>query len=119
MERFAKVTRFCIICNYVSRYPYVPAAHEGVSTSSHEFAVSGLNSPTYRIIDPIASRCAKFRYKPLDTPSMVKRLQFIAANERIKASNEVRLCRGFNAIHRVCFAFLTYTSLVADTRGVS
>eukprot|EP00242_Pyramimonas_sp_CCMP2087_P007469 CAMPEP_0198213546 /NCGR_PEP_ID=MMETSP1445-20131203/28929_1 /TAXON_ID=36898 /ORGANISM="Pyramimonas sp., Strain CCMP2087" /LENGTH=184 /DNA_ID=CAMNT_0043888205 /DNA_START=117 /DNA_END=668 /DNA_ORIENTATION=- len=48
MEQYTKVTRFIIICNYVSR-----------------------------IIDPIASRCAKFRYKPLNEEVMSDRLNYI------------------------------------------
>ena len=48
------MTRFCIICNYVSR-----------------------------LIPPIASRCAKFRFKPLPQEAMVERLQFICKEEGI------------------------------------
>ena len=54
METYSKVTRFCIICNYVSR-----------------------------LIPPIASRCAKFRFKPLPQEAMVERLQFICQEEGI------------------------------------
>jgi len=54
METYSKVTRFCIICNYVSR-----------------------------LIPPIASRCAKFRFKPLPQEAMVERLQFICREERV------------------------------------
>lgn len=54
METYTKVTRFCIICNYVTR-----------------------------IIEPITSRCAKFRYKPLSTESMSRRLEEICAGERV------------------------------------
>jgi hypothetical protein len=52
METYSKVTRFCILCNYVSR-----------------------------IIGPIASRCAKFRFQPMSKDVMTARLGFIAEKE--------------------------------------
>jgi replication factor C subunit 2/4 len=57
MENYTKVTRFCIICNYVSR-----------------------------IIDPITSRCAKFRYKLLAGDAMQHRLERICDAEGLSAS---------------------------------
>jgi replication factor C subunit 2/4 len=57
MEEYSKVTRFCLICNYVSR-----------------------------IIDPIASRCAKFRFKPLSHETLTQRVQTVATNEGIQLS---------------------------------
>ena len=54
METYSKVTRFCIICNYISR-----------------------------LIPPIASRCAKFRFKPLPQAAMVSRLTRIAGAEGV------------------------------------
>ena len=54
MEQYTRVTRFCLICNYVSR-----------------------------IIDPIKSRCAKFRYQPLAETAMRQRLAHIAQQEHI------------------------------------
>lgn len=54
MEQYSKVTRFCIICNCISR-----------------------------IIEPLISRCAKFRYTPLSSESIATRLQFIATQESV------------------------------------
>lgn len=55
METYSKITRFCLICNYVTR-----------------------------IIDPLASRCSKFRFKTLDQGNAKKRLEHIAQNENVK-----------------------------------
>jgi replication factor C subunit 2/4 len=56
METYSKITRFCLICNYVTR-----------------------------IIDPLASRCSKFRFKSLDQGNAKKRLEEIAENEGVKS----------------------------------
>ena len=58
MEQHSRVTRFCIMCNYVSR-----------------------------IIDPITSRCAKFRFSPLPASAMTSRLQHIAEQESVTFSD--------------------------------
>ncbi|KAJ8599030.1 hypothetical protein CTAYLR_007666 [Chrysophaeum taylorii] len=60
METYSSVTRFCLVCNYVSR-----------------------------IIEPLASRCAKFRFSPLDTTAMRERLDFIAREENVSYSDDV------------------------------
>lgn len=52
IEAYSKVTRFILICNYVTR-----------------------------IIEPLASRCAKFRFAPLPVSSMRERILFIANEE--------------------------------------
>ena len=54
METYSRITRFCLICNYVTR-----------------------------IIDPLASRCTKFRFKPLDNADTTSRLQYIAEQEGV------------------------------------
>ncbi|KAL6872653.1 P-loop containing nucleoside triphosphate hydrolase protein [Trichoderma longibrachiatum] len=54
METYSKITRFCLICNYVTR-----------------------------IIDPLASRCSKFRFKSLDQGNAKKRLESIAEAEGV------------------------------------
>ncbi|KAK3934482.1 P-loop containing nucleoside triphosphate hydrolase protein [Diplogelasinospora grovesii] len=54
METYSKITRFCLICNYVTR-----------------------------IIDPLASRCSKFRFKSLDQSNAKRRLEEIAQLEGV------------------------------------
>nr|POE49530.1 replication factor c subunit 2 [Quercus suber] len=60
METYSKITRFCLICNYVTR-----------------------------IIDPLASRCSKFRFKMLDEGNAGKRLEDIAKLENVKLEDGV------------------------------
>jgi replication factor C subunit 2/4 len=52
IEAHSRITRFILICNYVTR-----------------------------IIEPLASRCAKFRFQPLPAASMKNRLMLIADSE--------------------------------------
>ena len=58
METYSKITRFCLVCNYVTR-----------------------------IIDPLASRCSKFRFKSLDQENAKRRLEDIAKLEGVAVGN--------------------------------
>jgi DNA polymerase III delta prime subunit len=60
METYSKMTRFCLVCNYVTR-----------------------------IIDPLASRCSKFRFKSLDQGNAVKRVDDIARLEGVRLADGV------------------------------
>lgn len=55
IEQYSRSTRFCLICNYVSR-----------------------------IIDSLTSRCAKFRFGPVEPTAGVDRLASIAAGEAVQ-----------------------------------
>lgn len=60
METYSKITRFCLICNYVTR-----------------------------IIEPLASRCSKFRFKPLHANDTRARLEYIALEEGVRYEDGV------------------------------
>eukprot|EP00117_Sycon_ciliatum_P025545 scpid15438/ scgid21179/ Replication factor C subunit 4; Activator 1 subunit 4 len=59
MEKESKSTRFCLICNYVSR-----------------------------IIEPLTSRCTKFRFKPLTVGILQTRLKDISIKESVDIGDE-------------------------------
>ncbi|KAJ7098085.1 P-loop containing nucleoside triphosphate hydrolase protein [Mycena belliarum] len=76
METYARITRFCLVCNYVTRW--------------HSFRVLPLSVTAFnRIIEPLASRCSKFRFTPLDSASSTSRLTYIAHAERIQVDAAV------------------------------
>jgi hypothetical protein len=45
----------------------------------------------HSIIDPLASRCAKFRFKPLSIGTQMSRIKMIQAKEDVKCSDEVSM----------------------------
>ena len=59
MELFAKTCRFCLICNYISR-----------------------------IIPPIQSRCALFRFVPLRDEHVTSRVRHIAEMEKVRLTED-------------------------------
>lgn len=62
IEAYAQTTRFCIICNYISK-----------------------------IIDPLASRCVKFRFSPISFQAQYERLNLICNMENVQLSNEEKV----------------------------
>lgn len=61
IEQYSRSTRFCLICNYVSR-----------------------------IIDPLTSRCAKFRFGPVEQSAGVDRLLGICQAEGVQFGQEAK-----------------------------
>jgi replication factor C subunit 2/4 len=60
IEDFTEETRFCLICNYVTK-----------------------------IIEPLNSRCMKFRFLDIDQEEQINRLKTICSNEGISTSSPV------------------------------
>lgn len=58
MEKYTKTTRFCLICNYVSK-----------------------------IIPALQSRCTRFRFGPLDDDSVLEKLNEVAKSEELALEN--------------------------------
>lgn len=59
IEKFTENTRFCIICNYLSK-----------------------------IIPALQSRCTRFRFGPLKQEQMVSRLEYVIAQESVKVTDD-------------------------------
>merc|ERR1712241_1425510 len=59
MEKSGRSPKFCLICNYVSR-----------------------------IIEPITSRCAKFRFKPLAEGILIERIELIMEKENVLVNED-------------------------------
>jgi replication factor C subunit 2/4 len=59
IESASKITRFCFTCNYIEK-----------------------------IIQPIISRCVKFRFKPLSIDVLNERLNIICTFEKLKINND-------------------------------
>lgn len=70
MEDTSSITRFCFICNYISR-----------------------------VIDPIASRCMKFRFGPVKQECVTEKLKLISDKEGLMFHDDVlqtisKICKG-------------------------
>lgn len=86
MENHSKITRFCLICNYVTRCVRSPNPLSALPRARADANVRRW----YSIIEPIASRCSKFRFKPLDTGSTGMRLKEICLAEKVDCPEDVR-----------------------------
>jgi len=87
IETTSKITRFCIICNNITR-----------------------------IIDPISSRCAKFRYSLIRDEDMKMKLNGIIKNEDIEMDNNVvgEIIKYSNGDLRKAISYLQSTHLLTE-----
>lgn len=91
MEQYSRITRFCLVCNYVTR-----------------------------IIEPLASRCSKFRFKSLDNTAAGVRLEEIARRERLNLEDgavETLIRCGEGDLRRAITYLQSAARLVGATRG--
>jgi replication factor C subunit 2/4 len=95
MEVFSRHTRFILICNYISR-----------------------------IIEPLSSRCAKFRFKPLPREVCVGKLKQICDCEKLSIETAIleKICDGCDGDLRRCITLLQTLKgnydLIDDCLGV-
>lgn len=54
-----------------------------------------------RIIEPLASRCAKFRFKPLSEEIMSGRILHICKEEGLNLDREVPILKGLKLISQI------------------
>lgn len=87
METYSEITRFCIICNYVTR-----------------------------IIDPITSRCAMYKFDNIEKNNFIDKLKYICQEEKIIYTDK---CLKF--IYKISegdlrkgISLLQYCSLLSD-----
>lgn len=62
MEKFTENTRFCLICNYLTK-----------------------------IIPALQSRCTRFRFGPLDNQQMSSRLEHVIQSEKVEVTDDGRM----------------------------
>ena len=93
MENYSGVTRFCLICNYITR-----------------------------IIDPLALRCSKFRFRLLDGENALLRLRYVVEQENIPLAldlvlNDILAVSGGDL--RKAITYLQSATRLGDAGGVS
>ena len=91
MESSSGIARFCFICNYLNQ-----------------------------IIDPIASRCMKFRFKPITKLTMTNKLQDIADKEKFNIPSDVleKIVELAKGDIRSGIITLQYIKYIYDYQGV-
>jgi hypothetical protein len=100
METYSRITRFCLVCNYVTRsvcpllpsLDCIPCPCRSVRTlrlidyGEYGYRFYGIETAAeFRIIEPLASRCSKFRFRPLAQVSSQARIEMIAEAEGVNA----------------------------------